>query len=133
MQANGKVDMNVSMDSSRVSNLPGRCEGGQKPPSPASDRILTKSRTMEYLTLDGLTKMTGVPPQSLDVYTLKELIDNALDAAELTALCPDIEVTLARGEDILTLEVADQGRGLSAEMVHEVTNFERFGGTKYFG
>jgi hypothetical protein len=35
-------------------------------------------------------------------------------------------------ENRLTIEVADQGKGLSPEMVREVTNFERFGGTKYF-
>jgi hypothetical protein len=95
-------------------------------------RILTKSRAMEYLTLDGLTKMTGVQPHVMDLYTLKELIDNALDAAELTALCPDISVAVCCEDRILTLEVEDRGDGSSPEMVREVTNFERFGGTKYF-
>jgi len=96
------------------------------------ERILTKSRTMEYLTLDGLTKMTGVPADLLDIYTLKELVDNGLDSAELNTVFPNIQVVLSSADNILTIEVSDQGRGVSPEMVREVTNFERFGGTKYF-
>jgi DNA topoisomerase VI subunit B len=98
----------------------------------ATDRILTKSRVMEYLTLDGLTKMTGVPPDILDIYTLKELTDNALDAAELSNTPPKIEVTISRQADTLSIAVADRGAGISPDMVKEITNFERFGGTKYF-
>jgi len=97
-----------------------------------TERILTKSRSMEYLTIDGLTKMTGVPPDLLDIYTLKELLDNALDAAEMTAAFPSIQVVLSCAGDMLNIGVSDQGTGISLEMVREVTNFERFGGTKYF-
>ena len=32
------------------------------------ERILTKSRMMEYLTVDGLSKMTGVPSDKFDIY-----------------------------------------------------------------
>ena len=98
----------------------------------ADDRILTKSRVMEYLTLDGLSKMTGVSPDLLDIYTLKELTDNALDEAELSGTLPETQVTVSRQNDILMIAVADEGAGISPEMVREVTNFERFGGTKYF-
>jgi hypothetical protein len=98
----------------------------------ATDRILSKSRVMEYLTLDGLSKMTGVSPDLLDFYTLKELTDNALDSAELGDTLPEIQVMVSRQTDTLRIAVADQGAGISPEMVREVTNFERFGGTKYF-
>ena len=44
------------------------------------ERILTKDRIMEYATMDGLTKMTGVAPEMFDIYIIKELVDNSLDA-----------------------------------------------------
>src|SRR4030095_9550246 len=97
-----------------------------------ADRILTKNRVMEYLTLDGLSKMSGVSPDMLDIYTLKELTDNALDTAELSDALPDLQVTVSRQTDMLSLTVVERGAGISPEMVREVTNFERFGGTKYF-
>lgn len=61
------------------------------------ERILTKSRIMEYFTVDGLVKMTGVESGKFDIYILKELIDNALDACELTDKPPDISVTIESG------------------------------------
>src|SRR5262245_40144626 len=106
--------------------------GTQKLFPAVTDRILTKSRAMEYWTLDGLTKMTGVPPHLLDIYTIKELTDNGLDEGERTSGAPDVQVLLSCADQRLTIEVTDRGGGLSAEMVREITNFERFGGTKYF-
>jgi hypothetical protein len=117
---NGKVDTAAQNGMHRL------------PAVSTDDRILTKSRAMEYLTLDGLTKMTGVPPHLLDIYTVKELSDNALDEAELTALSPDVQIRLSCVDHQLVIEVADRGRGLSPEMIKEITNFQRFGGTKYF-
>lgn len=87
---------------------------------------------MEYLTIDGLSKMTGVPINQFDVYVLKELIDNALDACELEKIPPTLEVIIQPSSQNLTIQVADKGKGISEEMIKEITNFERFGGTKYF-
>jgi len=96
------------------------------------ERILTKNRIMEYLTIDGLTKMTGVPRDQFDVYVLKELIDNALDACELYRIPPLINVSITTKNKFLVIKISDNAKGISEGMLKEITNFERFGGTKYF-
>ena len=96
------------------------------------ERVLTKSRMMEYLTIDGLSKMTGVPSEQFDIYVLKELIDNALDSSEFGETLPTLKVSIQPFPDKLLIKVSDQGAGMSEEMIREITNFERFGGTKYF-
>jgi hypothetical protein len=96
------------------------------------ERILTKDRIMEYATMDGLTKMTGVTPEMFDIYIIKELIDNSLDACELYNIQPKIKVTVKVKEDFLYLSVADNGPGLGEEQIKEIVNFTRYSGTKYY-
>lgn len=108
------------------------------------ERILTKSRIMEYFTVDGLVKMIGVESSKFDIYILKELVDNALDACELTDKPPDISIEINSDlflkdeqrekikECIIHIKVKDEGPGISKEALEEITNFQRFGGTKYF-
>lgn len=40
------------------------------------------NREFDFVRLDGLRRVTGRPPHEWDLYTVKELIDNALDADE---------------------------------------------------
>ena len=96
------------------------------------ERILTKNRVMEYLTIDGLKKMTGVGDGDFDIYVLKELIDNSMDACESKGVPPTIKINIKTSSDYLTITVSDKGPGMSAEMLDEIANFERFGGTKHF-
>lgn len=108
------------------------------------ERILTKNRIMEYFTIDGLVKMTGIESDKFDIYILKELIDNALDACELTDKPPNISIEInsdlfLKGQEceyakegIIHIKVKDEGPGISKEILKEITNFQRFGGTKYF-
>jgi len=109
------------------------------------ERILTKSRMMEYFTLDGLVKMTGVEEENLDIYILKELIDNGLDVCELEDRLPSVSVEIESGlflsneEDAERVKdpaihyvVEDEGPGMAEEAINEILNFDRFGGTKHF-
>src|SRR5437660_8092883 len=41
------------------------------------------NREFDFVRLDGLRRATGRPPHEWDIYILKELIDNALDADEI--------------------------------------------------
>src|SRR5438874_13721978 len=41
------------------------------------------NREYDYVRLDGLSRATGRPAHEWDLYILKELIDNALDADEV--------------------------------------------------
>jgi len=99
-----------------------------------AERILTKNRMMEYFTLDGLIKMTGVEEGNLDIYVLKELIDNALDSCELEDPRPIIEIELIEDpkDPLIHYVVTDTGPGMTDEVIKEIINFDRFGGTKYF-
>ena len=68
----------------------------------------TTSRLLEYFSERELTLQLGVPRAAWMLALLKELIDNALDAAEAHGAPPGIAVTVADG----TLTVADNGPGL---------------------
>lgn len=50
------------------------------------------SRANEYFTLDGLQKETGQPANQFRHVALKELHDNALDAAETAGVAPVVAV-----------------------------------------
>jgi len=45
--------------------------------------VFSFSREFDYVRLDGLSRATGRPPHEWDLYIIKELIDNALDADEV--------------------------------------------------
>ena len=96
------------------------------------ERILTKDRIMEYASLDGLTKMTGVEPENFDLYILKELIDNGLDACETYGMRPELHIVIEIKNNLLYLTVTDNGPGIQDQAIKEMTNFTRFSGTKYY-
>jgi len=43
-------------------------------------RMLERTRTLDYVTRQGLSTLTGCDATDLDIFCLKELIDNALRA-----------------------------------------------------
>ena len=97
----------------------------------AAEKILTKNRSMEYVTVDGLTKMTGVQLEKFDLYILKELCDNSLDACEAHGIKPKLEIQVEVKGKFLYLAVTDNGPGFPEKMIGEITDFSRFAGTKY--
>jgi DNA topoisomerase VI subunit B len=87
-------------------------------------RHFTISRVSEYFTPDGLQKETGQPPNQFRHMALKELIDNALDAAESAGNAPDVQVEFVETDNGLTLTIADNGPCIPADVVSRiVSNF----------
>jgi DNA topoisomerase VI subunit B len=77
------------------------------------------SRMLEYFTDKELTAQIGHPREYWPVAVLRELIDNALDACEMSNGLPEIEVTVA--DDRIT--VADNGPGLPAETLKKSLDY----------
>ena len=83
-------------------------------------RHFTVTRANEYFTPDGLQKETGQPPNQFRHMALKELLDNALDAAESAGHAPDVRVEFVETDNGLTLTIADNGRGIPAQVVERI-------------
>jgi DNA topoisomerase VI subunit B len=91
-------------------------------------RMLERVRANDYVTLKGLTTLTGSEASRLDLFCMKELADNGLDA------CSEVEPLLEivyRTREYLTLTVRDNGHGLSRLHVEKLTDFNKFYSTKY--
>ncbi len=90
-------------------------------------------RDDEYFTIDGLSKMIGQQPDQWRHAALKEMVDNALDAAESTypLVAPDILIEFTESENGLTLTVADNGPGIPADKVQRLTNFRAYQTNKF--
>jgi DNA topoisomerase VI subunit B len=67
--------------------------------------------------------MTGQPLGRFPSVVLKELLDNALDAAETAGVAPRLSVQLCRRGRLLILGVQDNGGGIPAETVAKVLDF----------
>lgn len=91
-------------------------------------RMLERSRSLDYVSLQGLSAQTGCDPKDLDIFVLKELVDNALDACEGSNAT--VEVTIEE-EKFPTLTVKDNGKGLTEEDVIRISDFERSYSTKF--
>ncbi len=92
--------------------------------TPALERqTFSIARAAEYFDADELQKLTGQPRNAFAGVVLKELLDNALDAAETAGRAPQVEIEVRRSEDLLTLAVTDNGRGLSSELLERILDF----------
>ena len=81
----------------------------------------TTSRLAEFCGVKELTAQTGHPPEEWPLVILKELVDNALDAAEDAEIAPEItvEISTKRGEII----IADNGPGVPAQTLDGVLDY----------
>ena len=77
------------------------------------------SRLLDFFTVKELTAQTGHNSADWPLVILKELLDNALDAAEEANVSPVITVTV----DERGIEVADNGPGLPAETIQGVLDY----------
>lgn len=80
-------------------------------------------RAAEYFHPSELQAQTGQPIHEFWHVSLKELIDNALDAAEIAGRAPDIHIEFELTDGGLALAVADNGEGLPAEVVSRILDF----------
>ena len=94
-------------------------------PKPAllERRSFSISRAAEYFDVSELEKLTGQPRRHFATVVLKELVDNALDAAETAGRTPQIEIEVNRTEGFLTLAVSDNGHGLNLEQIDRLLDF----------
>lgn len=81
------------------------------------------SRAAEYFSVKELQAQTGQPAQRFAAVVLKELIDNALDAAESANTAPEISIDVSRKSDIYKVIVADNGPGISPGVVKRILDF----------
>ena len=93
------------------------------------------SRAAEYFDARQLSALTGVAQNEFASVVLKELVDNALDAAETHGVAPEVGVKVeaeearysdgsSRDDGLLRITVADNGTGIPPETVRKVLNFE---------
>jgi signal transduction histidine kinase len=80
----------------------------------------TVSRELEYFTADELEKQTGYTPNRWwPAVIVKELVDNALDAAEGPGTAPEITVLYAAAK----LEIRDNGGGMPAPIARKLADY----------
>ena len=81
------------------------------------------SRAAEYFDARQLSALTGVTQNEFASVVLKELVDNALDAAETHGVAPEVGVKVeaeearysdgsSRDDGLLRIAVADNGTGI---------------------
>jgi hypothetical protein len=80
-------------------------------------------RASEYFELRALQASTGQPARRFAEVVLKELVDNALDAAEAAGGQPEVIVEAVEHDDGLRLTVADNGPGMPAELIAKILDF----------
>jgi Histidine kinase-, DNA gyrase B-, and HSP90-like ATPase len=81
------------------------------------------SRSAEYFRAAELQAQTGQPVDKFAHVALKELVDNALDAAETAGVSPLIQIEFEETEDEIVLTVADNGLGIEANVVERILDF----------
>ena len=81
------------------------------------------SRAAEYFSVKELAAQTGQPTNSFAAVALKELVDNALDAAEAAERSPEIGIEATVAGDDLRLVVSDNGLGLASETLGRILDF----------
>jgi hypothetical protein len=84
-----------------------------------SRKTFTTSRVAEFCTQSELVRLTGHAVEYWPRYILKELVDNALDAAEEAGTAPVIKINASNG--IITVD--DNGPGIPAETVTSILDY----------
>jgi DNA topoisomerase VI subunit B len=91
-----------------------------KTKSKSFERVtFTQSRAMDFFTKKSLSAETGMPPDEWPAMALKELLDNALDACELSNIPPEITITV----DESSITVADNGPGIPVETIKKTLDY----------
>lgn len=91
----------------------------KKKPATFSRVMFVTNRQNEFFTEKELTIQFGAPRALWPLMTVKELVDNALDAAEATDVAPEIAITLE--PDSVT--VADNGPGMQVSTIAKALDY----------
>ena len=101
---------------------PSRDHPGKSRESARLGRVIFKtSRLLDFVGRRELTAQIGHEAALWPVVVLKEMLDNAVDAAEEAEISPEIavEVSTAAG----AIRVSDNGPGLAAETVSDILDY----------
>ena len=92
------------------------------------EELRQRPRVLDFMTLEGLERLTGQTPDRFVLFMVKELVDNALDKRAVR----NIGVEIRKDGDSLTLSVSDDGRPtLNREMLLKILDFERAPSSKW--
>jgi hypothetical protein len=84
---------------------------------------LLSYRVSKYFISQELATLTGQPPERFATVLMKELADNALDAAEAKGVLPELTFEVNVAGEILTITVTDNGLGIPPETVASILDF----------
>ena len=94
------------------------------PERPTVERtVFSTPRSGEFLELRALQAQTGQPAEAFGHVVVKELLDNALDAAESAGRAPVIEITTRTDDEITFVTVTDNGAGITPDVVAGLCDF----------
>jgi DNA topoisomerase VI subunit B len=85
--------------------------------------IFDTPRATEYFTIEELQAQTGQHDYEFFHLCFKELVNNALDAAESANVSPEIDITVILRDEVILLMVGDNGVGLNPEVIERILNF----------
>src|SRR6516165_1096185 len=85
--------------------------------------VFATPRAAEFLELRALQAQTGQPVDAFGDVVVKELLDNALDAAETAGQAPVIEIDTHTDDGITFITVSDNGCGIKPETVASICDF----------
>lgn len=80
------------------------------------------SQLSEFATLEGLRKRTGLQEELWPYAVIKELFDNAADAAEEAGQAPVIRIAIG-DDDVITIE--DEGPGVDPDVVERICDYDK--------
>lgn len=87
-------------------------------------KLVSRSQVSDYVRLEGLQKLTNVSAHEWDLYILKELVDNALDADEAAGITPRVSVEMRYDGLGLTVIVRNQAQ-FPMDVVGDIFNLEK--------
>src|SRR5215208_3309256 len=93
-------------------------------------RIFSEPQAAQYFYTDRLAKMTGRTSGDWHRVVVKELMDNALDAAESAGRVPVVNVAMDVGPSLIRLSVQDNGVGIPADVIERMLDFSVFASDK---
>jgi len=85
--------------------------------------VFATPRAAEFLELRALQAQTGQPVDAFGDVVIKELLDNALDAAETAGRAPVVEICALTHNGLTYVMVTDNGCGIKAETVADICDF----------
>ncbi|MFX0210039.1 MAG: ATP-binding protein, partial [Candidatus Hodarchaeota archaeon] len=100
-------------------------------PSADVSNMLGRTRILDYVSMKGLSTLTGCSAEYWDTHCLKELTDNALDAcADKDVENPCISISI-KTDDMLKITVSDNGNDFTYEKVKKISDFSHLYSTKH--